>query len=265
MLFALTKWYVDVVADDGRTAIAYWASLRAAGARHAVAGLLRADADGRAERTFTMRGSRGPAWRGDALEWRCPALHVSVDATRGQRPFAQRLLDSPAGTLDWCCEAPSARVRMATPSGAIEGAGYVERMELGIAPWALPIERLRWGRWSGASRSLVWIRWEGRHPLQRAWLDGDLVPDALAAAAGVDLGPLGALSFEDQVVITNATVGEQLTSLAPLRRLVRRVAHHRQTRWRARGVLRAPGCDDLAGWVIHEEVEWQDGAPASLE
>ena len=255
-MFALTKWYVDVVAEDGRAAIAYWASLRAAGAAHAVSGVLRADLEGRAERVFTMRGSPAPAWSSDRLEWSCAALRVSADAVRAQGPFRRRLLKTTSGVLDWHCEAPLARVRIAAPSVLVEGDGYVERMELGIAPWVLPIRRILWGRWTGPGRSLVWIRWEGPRPLQLAWLDGALVAHVVATADAVDLGPLGALSLHDQVVITDATVGEQLTSLAPLRRLVNKVARHRQTRWRARGTLRAPG-GESTGWVIHEAVEWK--------
>jgi len=260
VLFALTKWYVDVVANDGRAAIAYWARVRAAGAAHAVGGFLRAGPDGRAERAFSMRGSSAPAWRGDGLQWTCPALGLSVDVRRGLGAFEKRLLESPSGVLDWRCEAPLARVRIATASEVIEGDGYAERMELGIAPWALPIDRIFWGRWTGPCRSLVWIRWEGPHPLQLAWLDGAPLPDAVPTLDGVDLGARGSLSLHDQTVITDATVGEQLGPLAPLRQLVDRVAHHRQTRWRARGTLREAGRDDSTGWVIHEAVEWRQRA-----
>jgi hypothetical protein len=73
----------------------------------------------------------------------------------------------------------------------------------------------------------------------------------------VDLGARGLLALQDQTVITDATVGEQLMPLAPLRRLVDRVAHHRQTRWLARGTLREAGRDESTGWVIHEAVEWK--------
>ena len=257
MRFALTKWYVDVVTDDGRAAIAYWASVRAAGVAHAVSGLLRASAEGRAERTFTLHGSSAPVWSGDRLRWTSPALGVSLEAQRVVGAFEHPLLETSSGALDWCCEAPLARVRIATASEVIEGDGYVERMELGVAPWTLPVTRIIWGRWTGPGRSLVWIRWEGPHPLQLVWLDGALLAGAVPTPEGVDLGARGSLSLQDNAVITDATVREQLRPLAPLRRLVDKVAHHRQTRWRARGTLRETGRDELTGWVIHEAVEWK--------
>ncbi len=256
MRFALTKWYIDVVDDDGRVAIAYWASVRAAGVGHSVCGLLLSKGGGPAERMFTLRSTPAPVWAGDRLSWQCPALDVSVDVERRLGAFDRGLLGTASGTLDWHCEAPLARVRIATGSDVIEGDGYVERMHLGIAPWALPITRIRWGRWTGPGRSVVWIAWEGPHPLRLVWLDRVLVADAAPSTTGVDLGALGHLALADHVVVTDATVGEQLTSLAPLRALVDRVAHHHQTRWRARGTLREPNRDDVTGWVIHEVVEW---------
>lgn len=145
MRFALTKWYIDVVDDDGRVAIAYWASLRAAGAWHSVSGLLLSQGGGSARRTFTLRATPAPVWTGDRLSWQCPSLDVAVDAERRLGAFDRGLLATNSGALDWHCEAPLARVRIATGSDVIEGAGYVERMHLGIAPWALPVTRILWG------------------------------------------------------------------------------------------------------------------------
>ncbi len=220
MRFALTKWYIDVVADDGNVAIAYWAAVRAAGARHAVGGVLWPRGDAPVERAFTLRSAPAPAWSGDHLRWQCRSLHLSADADRRIGPFDHRLFATPAGTLDWHCEAPLARVRLVRDGTVIEGDGYVERMALGIAPWAVPVSRFLWGRWTGPGRSLVWIVWEGPHPLRLAWLDGVLVPDAVPGTERVDLGARGSLSLDDHVVITDASVGEQLMPVAPLRPLV---------------------------------------------
>jgi hypothetical protein len=254
--FALTKWYVDVVDDAGRVAIAYWASVRVAGAVHAASGLLLSRDGGLADRALTLRSAAAPAWSGDHLRWQCPSLHLSVDAERLMDPFHQRLLATPSGELDWHCEAPLARVRLTAGVDVIEGDGYVERMELGIIPWALPISRILWGRWAGQGRSVVWIAWDGSHPLRLVWIDGEPVADAVPTNERVDLGARGCLSLHDHVTITDATVGEQLTSLRPLRALVDRVAHHRQTRWLAKGTLHEPGYENVSGWVVHEVVGW---------
>jgi hypothetical protein len=254
--FALTKSYIDVVDDNGRVAIAYWASVRAAGAGHSVSGLLLSQGGGPAERAFTLRWSSAPEWTGDRLSWQCPSLDVSVDAERRLAAFNRGLLATASGAVDWHCEAPLARVCITTGGNVIEGEGYVERLQLGIAPWALPVARILWGRWTGSGRSVVWIAWEGSHPLRLVWVDGVLVADAAPTPAGVDLGARGHLALADHAVVTDATVGEQISSLAPLRALIDRVAHHRQTRWRARGTLHEPNRDDVTGWVIHEVVEW---------
>jgi hypothetical protein len=254
--FALTKWYVDVVDDDGCAAIAYWASVRVAGVAHAVGGLLVSRDGGLADRTLTLHGAGAPTWRGDHLSWHSPSLHLSVDADRLMGAFSQQLLTTPSGTMDWHCDAPLARVRFAVGSDVIEGRGYIERLQLGIAPWALPAMRILWGRWTGPGRSVVWIAWEGAHPLRLVWVDGTLVADAVPTTDRVVLGARGSLTLHDHSVITDATVGEQLTPLQPLRAIVDRVAHQRQTRWRARGTLQEPGREDVSGWVVHEVVQW---------
>src|SRR3989304_6039918 len=122
-------------------------------------------------------------------------------------------------------------------------------MELGLAPWTLPIDTLRWGRWTSATRSAIWIVWEGPHPLRIAFLDGVRTGDVTIHPGAVDVG--GArLTVSDDAMITNATLGEQLGVLAPLRSLVEKVAGSRQTRWRARGSLCGQDGRDEVGWVV---------------
>src|SRR3989304_5213716 len=81
-------------------------------------------------------------------------------------------------------------------------------MELGLAPWTLPIDTLRWGRWTSATRSAIWIVWEGPHPLRIAFLDGVRTGDVTIHPGAVDVG--GArLTVSDDAMITNATLGAQ--------------------------------------------------------
>src|SRR5262249_7828194 len=56
--------------------------------------------------------------------------------------------------------------------GAKHGRGYAEKLVMTVAPWRLGIDRLWWGRFCGDCHSLVWIVWEGRHPLRLSLLDG---------------------------------------------------------------------------------------------
>jgi len=254
--FSLIKWYIDVVTGDGRVAIAYWTAVRAGRMRHGVCGLLRSDG-ANASRVFTVRGAGEPRLDGDRLVWSAPPLALEVELLRLAPAISHRLLDSPDGAVDWQACAPAAHVRLAVAGEVLEGAGYAERLEVTIAPWALPLRTLHWGRWVADARSLVWIVWEGPHPLALAWLDGVLVEDPRVLDDGLSLGDAGRLVLADRTVITDATVGEQLAVLAPLRRLVERVSGSHQTRWRSRGTFTAPGTAALTGWTVHEVVRWR--------
>ena len=255
MPFTLRKWYVDVVTDDGRVAVAYWAALHAAGARYAVAGLVRGGA-GATSSAFSLRASHGPRLLIDRLVWRAPSLGLDVSLLRLAPEVSQRLLDSPDGTVDWMAWAPAASVRLAIGDEVLEGEGYAERIDLTIAPWALPVRALHWGRWVGGPRWAVWLRWEGSHPLCLAWLDGVPVPAPRVGEDGVDLGDSGRLALSERTTVTDASIGEQLTSLTTLSALIDQVAQSRQLRWRSRGALTTPGAPAVDGWAIHEAVRW---------
>jgi hypothetical protein len=253
--FHLTKWYVDVVTDDGRVAIAYWADLTYAGAHHAVCGLVRAGA-GAPSAAFSLRAGHGPRLLGDRLVWRAPSLALDVSLLRLAPDLSRRLLDSADGVVDWMAWAPSAEVRLTLGDEVLTGEGYAERIDLSIAPWALPLQTLRWGRWIGGSRSAVWIVWEGPHPLRVAWLDGVPVAAPQVGEDRVTLGDAGTIALSQHTTVTDATIGEQLTTLTPLSALIDRVARSHQTRWSTRGTLTFADGKELAGWAIHEVVRW---------
>jgi hypothetical protein len=252
---ALTKWYVDVVTDDGRTAIAYWGAVRVGRVHAAVAGLATGDGPS-AVRSFTLRAGPAPAPAGDRLQWHTTALALDVAVTRVAAPIAHRLFADDAGAVDWTAWSPAADVRITTPHGCWQGAGYAERLDLSIAPWAVPVDTFRWGRWVDATGSFVWIAWDGPHPLRLAWLDGTAVPLATAGPDRIGAGD-ARLHLTDHLLLTDATLGSQLTALAPLRAVVDRVAHSHQLRHRSRGTLTPAAGPPRSGWAIHEVVRWR--------
>jgi|SRR5437588_3507654 len=68
------------------------------------------------------------------------------------------------GAIEWHCVHPRARTTVDLGDGVvIQGLGYVERLEMTVAPWNLPLEGLRWGRFLSDSGSVVWIDWQGEY------------------------------------------------------------------------------------------------------
>jgi hypothetical protein len=254
--FRLTKWYVDVVTPDGRVAIAYWSDVTYAGAHHAVCGLVRAG-DRPPESSFSLRAGHAPRLLSDRLVWRAPSLGLDVSLLRLAPDVATRLLDTPDGAIDWMAWGPAAEVRIAIGDEVLTGSGYAERIDLGVLPWAIPMTTLRWGRWISGSHWATWIVWEGAHPLRIAWLDGVPVPAPEIGEDRVVLGADATLALGPRIIVTDASIGEQLTSLSPLSALIDRVARSHQTRWLTPGVLTLPGGRTMAGSVIHEVVRWR--------
>ncbi len=86
---------------------------------------------------------------------------------------APQVFASDAGTVEWHCLMPRARVRI----GKRSGLRYAEHLNITVAPWKLPIRTLRWGRFATPSDWIVWIDWQG-----------EVRTDAARTAPAHDLG-----------------------------------------------------------------------------
>lgn len=253
--FALTKWYLDVVSADGRVAIAYWAALQA-GAVSLQWHCLSQFAPGESPREQTSLHH--------AAEPQCVAHHLQADnphlewnAVYGQRGGAPpiALLDSPDGGITWQCHA-AADARFRAGAEVLDGTGYVERLQLTLPPWRIPIDELRWGRWisDDLSRSTVWIDWRGPEP--RRWVIENGTVTSSSVLTDHDIRTTHtALTLDAPRVLHERAVGTVVRSIAGLARLV----GTQPLQWSERKMLsRARWTGDAAsstdGWAIHEVV-----------
>lgn len=256
MELSIQKWYVDVVTDDGRVGIAYRAEVRQGELRHDVAGVMLSPGAG-AEPVwrFSLRSTPPPEQSEHGLRWSAERLALTIDCEAREPGFEASLLRTPDGSVDWRCAVPRARVRMRTRDTILEGLGYAERLDLiGIAPWNIPADEIRWGRFLTDQMSLVWVDWRGAIPRRFVFRDGRLVDAIETTDEGILLGDGSRLTLCDAQLIGNDTLGDWLAPLAPLRSLIRPIARAHQSRWLARGEFRAPlpGAEPLRGWVLHE-------------
>jgi hypothetical protein len=274
MGFALTKWYIDLVTEEGVVAIAYWARVRYGPLSRAFAALLvgapeaaiarKGDAGRRraARPTsppgwrFSARSVDPPEFRGDRLEWRAPGLGVAVRADRRLGAVSRRILSLRPGTLDWTCEAPAAAITLETPGAVLTGDGYAERLDMTIAPWDLPRGSMRWGRFVGGDAAVVWLDWSGAAGGGFVLHDGRFGPPPEVTEAGLKFGRRR-LDLSSTRRLGGHTLGRLLGTLAPLRAIAGRIAGSTEVRWRSRGRLREPGAAPRDGWVVHERVIWR--------
>jgi hypothetical protein len=170
-----------------------------------------------------------------------------------------RLLERDEGAVDWECEACPLRLEVTLPDGrALAGLGYAERLTLGLAPWALPIDELRWGRWIAdtGDSSMVWIDWRGSHPLTVTFVDGSLTRPGSVSDDRVVAGGC-ALALSNQRMLHHRAVRDVVGDAGPLMRLLPEAWLDVQDRkWMSRGTLETAGEPPVTGWAIHEVVRF---------
>jgi hypothetical protein len=154
---------------------------------------------------------------------------------------------------------PRARAEVSLADGSsVRGLGYAEHLTVTLAPWLLPIDELRWGRFLADDAALVWIDWRGPHTRRLFLLDGvplggaHLDDDGLATEDGSIR-----LAFEAPRVLREGAIGRTTLSILPAVETILpvRILATEERKWVARGVLDRGGRRSR-GWVIHETVRW---------
>jgi hypothetical protein len=255
MTFSLHKWYVDVVTEDKRVGIAYRAEIRHGPLRLELAGVLVhvGAADATPTWRFSMHHTALPARHEQGLRWAAPRICLDVECESNEPAFEQRLMETSEGAIDWSCVFPRARVRLSTGDAVLEGLGYVEHLAVvGIAPWCIPADEIRWGRFLTDTTSIVWIDWRGDSPRRFVFRDGRAVTTTELTDGRIVLADGVELMLRDPKVIDADTLGDLLGPLEPLRALVRPLARTHQTRWCSSGELRGPDGATQTGRALHE-------------
>lgn len=128
-----------------------------------------------------------------------------------------------------------------------------------LAPWKLPIQELRWGRFLSDSDSLVWIDWKGSYSCRIVLQNGILGRATTIDEDEVRLNRHGGLRLAPGDVLRKGGLGETALSVIPgLSRLFpRKILEARECKWRSRAELRH-GDSSSSGWAIHEVVTWPD-------
>ena len=258
--FALSKWYFDCVAEDGRTFIAYLAKLRWKSLSiHYQSSLLLSDGEEMQTR-FSLRSAPPPSVSSPALTWKSSPLRIEGTWIAMEPPVRATILDSEAGTIEWHCLQPRATAGVrAGEAAAICGLGYAEQLHMTIPPWRLPLKELRWGRFLSETDSLVWIDWRGPYSKQVVFLNGaQAQAESITEQQVVLKDRVAILDFEESFVLREGVLAKTVLSKIPnVQKLFpRSVLGIRECKWRSRAALRRSGMPDTRGWTIHEVVKW---------
>ena len=257
-VFELSKWYLDCVSDAGDALIVYFAELRwrAVTIRYSNTITCR-DSDVRA--AFALRGCAPPSLSGGTVTWRSRTLGVSGSWTALAEPLKQNVLASETGGVDWECIQPKSAASVQTgDEPAWSGLGYVERVRITVAPWQMPIDELRWGRFHSGADTVVWIDWRGARSRRLVFRNGAAVTAGRISDDGVALADEVRIEMEDHRVLREGLLGS--TVLAGIPKLLRivpgQILNVEETKWLSRASLRRPGAPAARGWAIHEVVRW---------
>ena len=258
MSFALTKWYFDVVTDDGDYAIAYsgevrWGRLRP----HFSAVQVGSHALGPTPWRTSAHDVGPPCCDASGIRWNAAPLDVLIEGQRATPPITHELLATSQGRVTWSAALPRAAMRVHVGDRVLQGLGYVERLDLTLLPWRILADTIRWGRFVAADASLVWIEWQGDVPVNVVFQGGVPIDGATIADDAVTCPDGTTLSMTDSRLITDDRVSGLLAPLAMLQAIMSPIGKLHQTRWLSRGTLQRPGMPPSVGWVIHEVVEWR--------
>ncbi|UCD25787.1 MAG: hypothetical protein JSW51_07720 [Gemmatimonadota bacterium] len=258
MAFHLCKWYFDCVTETGDAALLYWASIRWGLLRFRYGATLVSLGADPTEQRDTLRPRAIPEHRTDGtVGWKCQRLGVDAEWAGDADDIERTLLEDERGSIRWHCLLPRADATVRVGSRTLSGLGYVECLTMSVRPWQLPIEELRWGRFTSHSDSLVWIDWRGALRCTWAFANG-------VELRGAAVGSSGLNSSDDEIVVTiddGRTVrsgplsSSALHSVKWLLLLMPRWRHAAETKWVARARLTDPK-GSRTGWAVHEVVQW---------
>lgn len=240
--FKLDKWFLDIVADTGECVIVYYAHLAWGHLHLTWSSILEASPTLAPRPRFSLANIAAPAPESDVLTWSHSSLQFHARYRLIQHADPVTLLDTPAGAIQWHCISPLADAQFTIGPRQLAGRGYIERLQMTLPPWSLPLDTLHWGHFYSNDHSLVWIRWEGKHPLQIALLDGrpaTMAPDQLHLHQVATLrdGPIA---------------GTILPSIPLLKNLLPpRITGMTESKWLSTGQLL-----NQPGWAIHEIVRF---------
>jgi len=258
--FQLSKWYADCVGDHGDAVILYHAQLRIGKLPIHYGSLLIKEHSAPPRALYSLRRHPAPIAGDHCIEWHSPHWKTRASWRRLGPSHREVLFESDAGALRWNCIAPrcAASVHFGSEK-SLHGWGYAEYLELSLAPWRLPIRRLRWGRFVNATDSLVWIDWSGPYTKRTAYFNGATAsPGHISDREVVLQAPCASLQLEDSHILRDGLLGETALSVIP--RLgdlfPDSIFNVRECKWTSRAVLRRPGFPDSLGTAIHEVVEW---------
>ncbi len=251
--FHLSKWYLDCVTDSGDASIAYVGDLAWGPAHLHYSSLLRSVGNSVTQRNSLRRPSL-PVVNGSFISWNSAPFDFDAEWQADSTEVRETVFKNDEGSVDWRCLMPRAHVR----AGHDSGLGYVEHLSMTIAPWKIPIQHLRWGRFCSASDWAVWIAWQGEFSKRILYLNGKSVPGATIEDEQITFDDGSRLLMDQSLILRKGPLGTTALSSIPgvNKTFPARLLQVNECKWRSRARFESPGRSPVEGWALHEMVSW---------
>lgn len=171
--FQLEKWYLDFVNENGNAMIFYAAKLKWKKWEVPYTSWLSYKKEIGVTCKSRFRKVKLPKKKNDIISWNDHKFNVSGSWKALSSPLNAKLFQSNEGELNWNCFQPRAKVCVKINGKEINGFGYIEQLTLNLFPWKLPMNELRWGRYTSNENYIVWIELKkGIEKQQWLWFNG---------------------------------------------------------------------------------------------
>ncbi len=160
-------------------------------------------------------------------------------------------------TVNWNCFQAISETEIISDNKLYKGLGYAEILEMNVKPWKLPVNVLKWGRFVSKEHSLVWIVWEGSHPISKFWLDGKLIEVDNINENGIKFQDKNIeLKFIDTFNIRDGKVVNLLPKASKLLNSIgNKIINLHETKYLSKSILTF-NSQEFEGWSIYEVVHW---------
>jgi len=253
--FRASKWYLDCVSDSGDVSILYTGRAKWGAFELCYSSILEEEG-GRTASRVSFAPEPEPVVSGETASWRSARLAVEGTWRADAEEVRCVLYCCEAGSVEWRCLMPRATARIGTCSGL----GYVEHLALSVAPWKLPIQTLRWGRFLSSSEWIVWIEWKGEVSRTVVYRSGRLERTLAIEDAAIQFADGSRLNMDQTLTIREGPLGSTaLAALPGVRHSVPgQILRTLEHKWRSRARFTGRDGKQAEGWAIHERVEWRD-------
>lgn len=258
--FYIKKIYADSVDNDGNLFICYFAKIKWNMINLNYSFKLHIDTKNDIfKEVSSFKNFQMPNINNDIFEYESKNINLSYKFKNISPTFISEKLfeNNDNETVNWNCFQAISETEINSDNKLYKGLGYAEILEMNVKPWKLPINILKWGRFVSKEHSLIWIVWEGNHPISNFWLDGKLIEIDNINQSGIKFKVNNIeLKFVDTFNIRDGKVVNLLPKASKLLNSIgNKIINLHETKYLSKSILSINNLEFI-GWSIYEEVQW---------